>query len=91
MNVVFVVKVVGVVVGVGVDVGVGVGVGGDRRRISTVLFLIISLFLRWTRHMRGNCNIPDEYIYLIFPLFSKWCCQTDMLTVVSVEGVSKTR
>ena len=36
MNVVFVVKVVGVVVGVGVDVGVGVG--GDCRRISTVLF-----------------------------------------------------
>ena len=57
MNVVFVVKVVGVVVGLGVDVGVGVGVGGDRRRISTVLFLIISLFLRLTRHMRGNCSM----------------------------------
>ena len=53
MNVVFVVKVVGVVVGVGADVGVG----GDRRRISTVLFLIISLFLRLTRHIRGNCDI----------------------------------
>ena len=54
MNVVFVVKVVGVIGGVGVDVG---GVGGDRRRISTVLFLIISLFLRLTRHIRGNCDI----------------------------------
>ena len=36
-------------------------------------------------------NIPDKYRYLIFPLFSKWCCQTDMLTVIEVDGVSKTR
>ena len=36
-------------------------------------------------------NIPDSYRYLVFPLFSKWCCQTDMLTVVTIDGVSKTR
>ena len=36
-------------------------------------------------------NIPDEYRYLIFPLFSKWCYQTDMLTVMEVDGISKTR
>ena len=41
MNVVFVVKVVGVVVGVGVDVGVG---GGDLRRISSVLFNYFIIF-----------------------------------------------
>ena len=36
-------------------------------------------------------NIPDQYRYLMFPLFSRWSCQTDMLTVVAVDGVTKTR
>ena len=36
-------------------------------------------------------HVPDKFRYLIFPLFSQWCCQTDLLTIVSVNGVSKTR
>ena len=36
-------------------------------------------------------NVPDRYRYVLFVLFSKWCAQTDMLEVVTVAGVTKTK
>ena len=56
-------------------------------RVETKIFHICNK----TRAAMEAANIPDKYRYLIFPLFSKWCCQTDMLTVIEVDGVSKTR
>ena len=36
-------------------------------------------------------NIPYQFRCLIFPLLSRCCCQTDILTVVTVDGVKETR
>ena len=41
-------------------------------RVETKIFHICNK----TRSAMEAVNIPDEYRYLIFPLFSKWCCQT---------------
>ena len=56
-------------------------------RVETKLCNISCL----TRTAMEDANIPDELRYSIFMMFFKWCCQTDQLTVVTINGVSKSR
>ncbi|VEU33926.1 unnamed protein product [Pseudo-nitzschia multistriata] len=56
-------------------------------RVETKLFHMSNK----TRAALEDANVPDQFRYILFALFYKWCCQTDMLTVVEVDGVTKTR
>ena len=56
-------------------------------RVETKIYHICNK----TRATLDAAHIPDHYRYVLFTHFSKYCCQTEMLTVVDVDGVSKTR
>ena len=56
-------------------------------RVETKIYNICNK----TRASLEAANILDRYRYVLFVLFSKWCAQTDMLEVMTVDGVTKTK
>ena len=56
-------------------------------RVETKLYNMSCL----TRSAMAAANIPDKLRYVVFTLFYKWCCQTDMLTLITVNDEEKSR